>query len=102
MPVTHAGRFCWELILAFLTCGIYLPFWFIATLRTPRVDTVTIDEYGNQQWRQATISSAQRVISVVVGVLLLLWIYLMFQTYEAFQTAAHQQRCNSGIGVCSR
>jgi hypothetical protein len=101
MPVTHPGRFCWELILSFLTCGIYLPFWFIATLGRPKVDTVTIDEYGNQQWRQATTSSAQRVISVVVGALVLLWIYLVFHVYEVWQTGINQQRCNSGIGVCN-
>lgn len=100
MPVTHPGRFCWELILAFLTCGIYLPFWFIATLRRPRVEAVTIDEYGNQHWRQATISSAQRLISIVVGVLLLLWIYAVIQVFDAIQ-AADQSRCNTYANICT-
>jgi hypothetical protein len=100
MPVTHPGRFIWELILAFLTCGIYLPFWFIATLRGPKVDTVTIDEYGNQQWRRETTSPAQRVVSVLVAVLLVLWIYSLFRIYGVWQTEHLRQRCNMGLG-CS-
>jgi hypothetical protein len=94
-PHTYPGRILADVFCSFLTCGIYLPFWFMGTLYRPKVDTVTVDEYGNQQWRRATISSAQRVLSVVVGVLALLWIFSVIYVYGVAQTRLHQQGCEA-------
>ena len=49
MHVTYPPRILLGVWCSVLTFGIYLPFWFIARLRKPKIDTVTIDEYGNQR-----------------------------------------------------
>ncbi len=60
-------------MLSVITCGLFGLYWFAKTLRKPQVQTVYIDEYGNQVWDNKEISPAQRVLSVVVGIALLIW-----------------------------
>jgi hypothetical protein len=85
-PVTHPGMFLVHTILSVFTCGLFLLYWFPLTLRKPKIDTVTIDEHGNQLWANKGISPAQRVVSVVVGIAILWWLIQIGHFYEA----AHQ------------
>jgi hypothetical protein len=59
-------------LLSVLTCGLYLPWWFVRTFKKPPLYRVAIDEYGTESWTQHPISVAQR-IQCVVGLVALLW-----------------------------
>lgn len=72
-PVTHPAVIVMDAMLSVITCGLFGLYWFAKTLRKPQVQTVYIDEYGNQVWDNKEISPAQRVLSVVVGIALLIW-----------------------------
>jgi hypothetical protein len=80
---THPAKILLDLIFSFITCGIWLFVWFIATLRRPKIQTVTIDEYGNQLWRNVKISPLQRVLSIAVGIAILWWMSHVGQFVEA-------------------
>jgi hypothetical protein len=59
-------------ILSVCSCGLFILYWFPITLRRPGVSTVFVDEYGNQRWDQKEISPAQRVLSVIVFIPILI------------------------------
>ncbi|WP_163719244.1 hypothetical protein [Mycobacterium bourgelatii] len=63
-----------SLVMSVVTCGFWLPVWLFQTLRKPQVETLFIDEYGNQHWEDKKISTAQRVWTVIVIFLILYWI----------------------------
>jgi hypothetical protein len=56
-------------VLSFVTCGFFLPIWFIWSLRPNKFhQTISIDEYGLEHWGLAPISPAQRVLSVAIAI----------------------------------
>jgi hypothetical protein len=62
-------------VLSVVTCGFFLPFWFIWTLRPNKFhQTIFIDEDGLQHWGIAPIPQAQRVLSVAVAIATVWWI----------------------------
>lgn len=86
---THPGRILVAVFLSVLTCGIYLVIYFVQTLRRPQIDTVYIDDYGNQVWGTKGISTAQRVLSVIVGLILLWYLVTVVQVIGNLQTETH-------------
>jgi hypothetical protein len=86
-PWTHPGLILLHAILAVLTCGLYLPWWFYKTFKKPGVYTLAIDEYGNQSRTQATIGVAQRVQCVIVGIVMIWWLWkIVIPVIGLFQT----------------
>lgn len=100
-PPTHYAVMLLSLLLSVFSCGLYLIVWFIQTLRRPKVQTLHIDEYGNQIWGNKSISTGQRVLSVVVGLLILYWLYLVGALFAAFDVAGKQQHGTHHYGGMS-
>jgi hypothetical protein len=65
-PMTHPGMIVVDCFLTTLTCGLYLPVWIYRTYRKPNVYTLSIDEYGNQDYSQKDVSHGQRVLRYVL------------------------------------
>jgi hypothetical protein len=74
-------------VLSFVTCGLFLPFWLIWTLRPNKFNqTVSIDENGLQHWGIAPIPQAQRLLSGAVAIGIVLWIIWLINTWHSVQT----------------
>lgn len=71
-------------VISFFTCGFFLPIWFYMTLRPNRyAQTIFIDEQGFQHSGLAPIPQGQRVVSVLVGIGIALWIIWMINQFHS-------------------
>jgi hypothetical protein len=72
-------------VLSFVTCGLFTPVWFLQTLRNPNIQTVFVDEYGNQHWAVKPITQAQRVLSSVVIIGIVCWLFWWVNIWQTSQ-----------------
>lgn len=72
--VTNPSMIVTSVVMSVLTCGLYLPWWFVRTLKKPPLSLVSIDEYGQESWTSHRISIGQRVLTGVIFILILCWL----------------------------
>jgi hypothetical protein len=74
-------------VLSFVTCGLFLPFWLVWSLRRNRfVQTIFIDEDGLQHWDLAPIPQAQRLLSGAIFIGIIWWIVYTINMWNSIQT----------------
>lgn len=74
-------------VLLFVTCGFFLPFWLVWTLLPNKlVQTIFIDRYGLQHWDIAPIPLAQRILSGWIAFGIVWWIAYMISLWNSIKT----------------
>jgi hypothetical protein len=72
-------------IFSFISCGLWSWYWLYATFKKPRIYTVTVDEYGNDNWTQMEIPQVQKVERYILIGAMVLWALVVFRTLDALQ-----------------
>jgi hypothetical protein len=72
--VTNPSIIVANVVYTLFSCGLYLPWWFVRTLKKPPLSRVSIDEYGRESWMPHRIGIGQRVLTGVIFILILWWL----------------------------
>ena len=87
-PMTHWARFLLNVVYCLLTCGCFLPFWFVWSFKAPKTGVLSVDEYGNQAWTPSKVSAVQRVMCVALAVVTVWWLFKAVGFIDSFNQPA--------------